>query len=397
MMPAVYSPKSPLGSGFGGLLLQVPRARASNPSGHGALSCRLCLFLPFLPFLSPPRSLLMSLPTVELSGSFREQGRQHGEALAETIREIISEVLDPGAWEPEKVAWLFATVKQNLTAHAPGVLEELQGIAEGSGITYEDILAYNALADIWMVHKFCSATGWADGPQGPLVGKTNDIGRDQAKYHHPFRRRSGEGLAAVWATWPGTVWANCFVNGPGLAFGGASLGMDARNPVGVPSNCMLRLLMDRCGTIQEAVSLCERVPVMHHPAHLVLADVAGGLIALELAPQGPDVCQGPGEAAVCATNHFCPGPWEGRDSGEARHMENSRRRLVNLRRLAGALPHTVEGMTQLVRDHAPSGQICQHGNEDMWSSTAYVAAPRGRRMLIARGQPCETEFLELAL
>ncbi|MFQ6098526.1 MAG: C45 family autoproteolytic acyltransferase/hydrolase [Armatimonadota bacterium] len=335
--------------------------------------------------------------TVELSGRYRQQGRQHGEALAPVIREIQDEVLTWDNWESAKVDALLESVEGNLSRFAPGIVEEMRGIAEGSGIPYRDILAYNALADIWMVHRFCTAIGWADTPDGPIIGKTNDIGQHKEKYHHPFRRRSGDGLPAVWATWPGTVWTNCFVNEAGLAHGGASLGIKARNPVGIPSNCMYRVIMDRCQTVDDVTALCERVPIMHHPSHNVFADDSGALVATELTPEGNRVCQGPGRDAVFVTNHFCAGPYEGRDSGEARHVENSKRRFANLGRLTEHLPHTIEGMLQLLRDHAPSGQICQHANEDMWSSAAYVVIPSGRRILVGRGQPCEAEFFDLTL
>jgi hypothetical protein len=334
---------------------------------------------------------------VELSGSYREQGRQHGTALADTIQGIVAETLNRDTWDELKVDQLLARLQANLGHFASGVLEELHGIAEGSGVPYDDILAYNAIADIWMVHRFCTALGWADTPDGPLIGKTNDIGQHREKYHHPFRRRSGEGLPAVWATWPGTVWSNCFVNVHGVAHGGASLGLESRNEEGVPSNCMYRLLMERCRDVGEVLTLCETVPVMHHPSHNVFADAGGTLVATELTPEGSRVCQGPDAPLARATNHFCPGPWEGRDSGETRHVQNSRRRFANLGRLTAELPHTVEGMQSALHDHAESGQVCQHGNDDMWSSAAYVAIPRRRTLLIARGQPCEADFAEVAL
>lgn len=340
----------------------------------------------------------MSDLTVELKGSFRDQGRQHGEALAPIIGEILQETLDRSSWDETKLEGLLAAVQRNLADQAPWVLEEMRGIAESSRLPYEDIVAYNAIADVWAVHRFCSATAWADGRGGPILGKTNDIGQNRAKYHHPFRRRSGEGLPAVWATWPGTVWANCFINEPGLAFGGASLTMDARNEAGIPSNCMLRVLMDLCGSIEDVVRTCDRVPVMHHPAHNCLTEAGGDVAVIEMTPRGTYLCQPPGQRYVRATNHFCAGgPFEGQDSGEARLVENSRRRFRNLQRLAEELPHTVEAMQQLLRDHAPEGQICQHGNDDMWSSAAYVALARERCLFIARGQPCEAEFTEVVL
>jgi hypothetical protein len=335
--------------------------------------------------------------TVELSGSYREQGRQHGEALASTIREILDEILKPDTWDAAKVDWALGTLEGNLTRHMPGVVEEMRGIAEGSRIPYRDILAYNAIADIWMVHSFCTAMGWADTPDGPVVGKTNDIGQHKEKYHHPFRRRSGDGLPAVWATWPGTVWSNCFVNAPGVTHGGASLTMTVRNEAGIPSNCMYRIIMDQCGSVSEALALCDRVPVMHHPSHNVVADASGAMVAAELTPNGTHVCQGPGVSCARVTNHFCPGPYEAHEGRDARLVENSKRRFANLGRLAESLPHTVEGMLTVLRNHAEVGQICQHDNDGMWSSAAYVAIPRRQCILMARGQPCEAEFLELAL
>ena len=335
--------------------------------------------------------------TVEVSGSYREQGRQHGEALASSVIEIIGEIVVKDGWDVPKVEAVLSTVEANLRRLAPGVVEEMHGIAEGSGVPYSDVLAYNAIADIWVSRQDCSATAWRDTPDGPIVGKTNDIGQHKEKYHQPFRRKSGEGLPAVWATWPGTVWTNCFVNGGGLAFGGASLGMDARNEEGISSNCMLRVIMDQCATVEDVLTTCNRIPIMHHPAHIVYADDTGAVVAVELTPVGTHACQGPSDAYVRATNHFCPGPHEGKDSGEERHVLNSKGRFANFGRLAESMPHTLDNMIRVVQDHAEEGQICQHGNADMWSSTGYVCIPRQRRMLIAQGQPCETEFEEVVL
>ena len=45
---------------------------------------------------------------------------------------------------------------------------------------------------------------------------------------------------------------------------------------------------------------------------------------------------------------------------------------------------------QVVCDHAESGQICQHGSDEMWSSTGYVAMPGGltRVALLERARNC---------
>jgi isopenicillin-N N-acyltransferase-like protein len=334
---------------------------------------------------------------IELSGSFREQGRQHGEAMAGTIKEIIAEVVPWDTWTSDRADPMLARVEGNLKRFAPGLLEELEGIAEGCGLSYRKVLTYSAFVDVGMAHQWCTAMAWSDSPDGPVLGKTNDIGRHQEKYHQLFRRRSGDGLPAIWFTWPGTVWGGCFLNGAGVASGGASLGMAARNEAGVPSNCMLRILMDRCDSLDAVLRTLDEVPVMHHPQHNVTCWSEGGAMALEFTPEGTFVCQDAGNPYVVATNHFCEGPFVGRDTGEERHQTNSRRRLANLRHLAETVEPGVAGMVRVFTDHAECGGICQHGAEDMWSSAAYVIAPRDRRMLVAQGQPCEAGFGEFTL
>lgn len=339
----------------------------------------------------------MSELTVELSGSYREQGRQHGEALAAIIEEVADETLAKRDLGAEQTRWVIGLLEENFQRLAPGALEEMRGISEGSGVPYEKLFAYNCCAAISAADDYCSAVGWADTPDGPIIGKTNDIGQNKAKYHHPFRRRSGEGLAAVWATWPGTVWSNCFVNAAGLAYGGASLNMHARNEAGIDMNCLLRVLMDRCSSIDEMLELFDRVPIVHSPQHNVMCDEQGKQIAVEHTPEGCHVCQGPGEPFVRGTNHFCPGPFQERDTSAPEMLQNSRDRFANLGRLSERLSHNVDNMLRVVQDHSEVGQICQHGNAEMWSSTAYVAIPSQRCIVIGRGQPCEAEFFELSL
>lgn len=338
---------------------------------------------------------------IEVAGSYRDQGRQHGEALAGVIAEIIAEIVPWDRWDHQRVDSTLAVVEANLRRHAPWLLQDMLGIAEGAGLTYREVLAYNAVVDISAAHAACTAMAWAQSPEGPIIGKTNDIGKDMGKYHQVIRRSSGEGLAALWFTWPGAVWGAAFVNEAGLAYGGASLTMRAQNPAGIPSNCALRVLCDVCGSVDDVLTTLEHTPVMHHPAHCVLShcghDGIDTTVALEMTPEGTFVCQGTGRPYVAVTNHFCPGPYEGKDGGEERHKVNSRRRLANLERLAQATEPGLDAMHSVLTDHAASGGICQHGQEDMWSSAGFIMLPRQRRMLAVRGLPCEGHFTDVVL
>jgi isopenicillin-N N-acyltransferase-like protein len=344
----------------------------------------------------------MDIRPVELCGTYREQGRQHGEALAPVIAEIISEIVHWENWNVGRAEAALAEAERQLAQWAPWLVEEMQGIAEGAGLPYRDVLAYNGVVEANHAQSFCTTLGWADTPVGAIIGKTNDIGRHHEKYHWPLIRRGGEGPRAVWVTWPGTIWANCLVNESGVALGGSSLNMKDHAP-GIPSNCMYRIVMDTCHSVPEALEACHRIPIQVHPQHDLFADTTNTLAGAEVTPVGTNVCQPPGAPAVFITNHFCPGPYQGQDTNEPRHVTNSRRRRANLERLTATLDHTVENMQRVVCDHAAGqdreimGAVCQHGEDNMWSSTGYVAIPGERTILVAHGQPCGTPWVEVAL
>lgn len=337
------------------------------------------------------------MESVVVSGSCFEQGRQHGAALAPTIRRILEEVLYPEDWNRERVGQYLGILETNMQRHCPEMIEDMHGIAEGSDLPYSDILAYNCLADLWQVNAFCTNVSFQFTPEGPAVGKTNDIGKDAQHYHALFRREHGDGAAMLWATWPGTVWANCFVNGQGLAFGGASVTKQVRNEAGIASNVLLRVLGDQAGSVEQAVSLLRDIPIMHHPANITLADSSGRLVVVEKSPDGCGVREPDESGALFATNHFCTPGLCGTDTPTGELKVNSEARFANLQRLTSGGEQSIERLQHVLADHTEPGAVCQHGQQGMWTSVAYVAVPRTRTIHFSYGRPCETPFQEFSL
>ncbi|HYF48620.1 MAG TPA: C45 family peptidase [Planctomycetota bacterium] len=332
---------------------------------------------------------------VNVSGSYYEQGRQHGEQLAVVIAEVVTETLGSHDWHHAKAQEGLKRLRSNLERHAPGLLEELRGIAAGSGVPEERLWAYNCIADIWQWNAFCTNVAFAKSPDGPLIGKTNDIGRDGQRYHALFRRNSGDGGAMLWVTWPGTVWANCFVNGAGLAFGGTSVVKKVRNNDGAPCNILLRWLGDACRNVEEGVALLRKIPIMHHPANITLADKGGHLAVVEKSPDGCGV-RYPGEdGKIFAVNCFCTSESA---AGDPELEKNSQARAESLTTLMAAQPGSVERVKTVLASHGHGG-VCQHGDNprEMWTTVAYVAVPARKAIHFAYGRPCETPFVEYKL
>jgi len=337
------------------------------------------------------------MESVSVSGSYYEQGRQHGTALRQTICRIIGEVLHPEAWNRDRVERYRGLLEGNMQKYCPGMVEEMRGIADGSGIPYRDILAYNCLADIWQVNAFCTNVSFQFTPGGPAIGKTNDIGKDSQHYHALFRREEGDGGPLLWVTWPGTIWANCFINRAGLGFGAASVVKRVRNEEGIPSNVLLRLLADRASDVDQAIAVLKEIPVMHHPANITVADVSGNLTVVEKSPDGCEVRMPDEEGVLFATNHFCSPGLRGTDTPEERLKANSLARFENLRRLTSGGAQSIERLQAILADHTQPGAICQHGHQDMWTSVAYIVVPRTRTIYFAYGRACETPFERYSL
>jgi isopenicillin-N N-acyltransferase-like protein len=90
------------------------------------------------------------LPVVDIAGSARDRGCQHGEAARDRIRRSLAYYramyLDAAG-----ITWADATAAARervpaIEAYAPGLLDEVRGIAEGAACEFDDILWLNGRA-----------------------------------------------------------------------------------------------------------------------------------------------------------------------------------------------------------------------------------------------------------
>src|SRR5262249_38078803 len=94
-----------------------------------------------------------TLPLIEIRGGARERGRQHGEAAREQIHRSIT--YDEQLYaRSAKLSW--AMVREHAPKWVPiiedyaghGILDEVEGIAEGAGVPFADILALNGRGEL---------------------------------------------------------------------------------------------------------------------------------------------------------------------------------------------------------------------------------------------------------
>lgn len=90
-------------------------------------------------------------PLIEVSGTPRERGRQHGEQARDRILrgiEHYSEQLEAKSLGPKDIARLADRFEPTVNAYDPAYTDEMRGIAEGAGVDYASIMLLNARSEI---------------------------------------------------------------------------------------------------------------------------------------------------------------------------------------------------------------------------------------------------------
>ena len=106
------------------------------------------------------------LEVIDCAGSGLERGLAHGEQLRHRVRTAITSwsedtlARQPAGTSIEAYAARFlnrTSMVDTLASHTPDLLEEVRGIALGSGVPFELLAAYNLMDEQW----------WYDLPHPP--------------------------------------------------------------------------------------------------------------------------------------------------------------------------------------------------------------------------------------
>jgi isopenicillin-N N-acyltransferase like protein len=166
---------------------------------------------------------------------------------------------------------------------------------------------------------------------------------------------------------------------------------------GVPVHALLRVVLDRCDSVGEALRLLAAVPV-RASACLTLAGADGVAVAIELSPGGWRLVVPDADGRLAHTNHFLAGPPAG-DDLEVREGPSTVLRLWDLGRRTPDAP-----LEEALRSHAGAPEsVCRHERaDDAWpdrrATLASVVLDAGARsMRVAAGPPCSSPYAEVTL
>lgn len=346
----------------------------------------------------------------EFKGSHFNIGVEYGKFVRPEFGKIVDRYAENylRKHDPQQVRAVKEGMEEYLNTHAPELIEEMHGIAEGSGVPFDDVLKHNLCSFIntaltagdSVKDKGCTSVGFSDSDRGPLLGKNTDCGDptpDNLKRFMPMLLwRPSNGLAFMGSTHMGTVWRHVGINGKGLALGGSSVsGGVGGGSSGLTDGFIGRLFLERCSTVAEAVNLVETHRFVGQGVNFIVVDEKGDVAVFELSVEGKVIHRLNGKRHLLTTNFYA--------SGKLKHSPNCQEWLVNnskgrhdflssVKPVAGGT-FSLEQMKKVLCHHSERGGICQHTDKNRMSTTlSTVAVCRERVLLTAWGKPCETEF-----
>ena len=280
-----------------------------------------------------------------------------------------------------------ADVAERLEPRWPELFEELEGIAAGSRQDVLELAAINARTEL--LAGGCSVVAHADG----CLAQTWDW--------HPD-------LAAATVTWtihqPGGRWFTTATEAGMLGkLGSTSSGLacglnflacsDDGGTGGVPIHVLLRLILERCDTVDEALALLHGARTS---ASACITLVGGAnAVAAELSPGGVTLVHPGADGWLVHTNHFLAGPVSGYDTLAREQPGTLARRELLLRLVGDGVP-----VLEALAAHAPAEEpVCRHADPDApWAdrrATLLALTAAGGVLRIAAGPPCSNGYADV--
>jgi isopenicillin-N N-acyltransferase-like protein len=298
-----------------------------------------------------------SLPVITVSGTPRERGYEHGQLLRDRVHLGVERYMDRFAHFSQLTrAQAGETARgfiEPIRSYDPEILEEIEGIAEGAGLPFEEVLAMNCRSELMFATPLaeCSAfalqpTTTADGHT--YVGQNWDWAPDIAETLAIVVIRQEPTKPDVLILDEAGIVGRMGFNSAGIGLCTNTLIADEISRDGVPYNVLLRGVLNQ-RRLDDAIGALIR-PRRAICSNYLIGDAAGQTMDVEVAPEAFDYIA-PHGGIITHGNHFAGGRIGLRDRSVEK-WPDSLYRECRLRELLEAhVPDiTVEHMQDALRD-----------------------------------------------
>ncbi len=338
---------------------------------------------------------------IETHGTPYACGRQQGEAVRDLALVWIERRLDELQQRYqaasrqallEHIRPQIGTWRQAEEALYPQATAECSGIAAGLGLDEESYFALTFYHRLGSHLPQCTIVGTRDAAGRPLVGKTDDIGRDELGMNILETTRPTCGYAHRHFHFAGTLWTVAGINECGLCIGMTGIPGPLRDK-GLFSLTALHSILPACANISQAIAHIRALQLNAYGFSLMLADAQGNLTLIEKTSAGMRVLD-PEHTQFAHTNHILDAEFAQQNPAQHQSIDtNGQRRLATAHALlaAGISPH------QILANRDPQGPICQHGEDDLHTDFAVVFSPMEKTLDLWPGYPDEVAKETLTL
>ncbi len=364
--------------------------------------------------MSPTVSERYELPQIEIAGTAREMGRQHGESLREKIVAFVAQRYDAASGyfaerdgpDLELLTEAGQACLEVAERWDPEGTEEHYGTAEGAGVDAVQLYAASNMTDVRDVVLLSSEMGSAPDAEGcsalllprelttdrHVIGaQTWDLNPPDLEYIVAVHRRPSSGPETWSITCTGCL-SLMGMNELGVAVGTTNIKVTGAVP-GVGYLSLLHRAI-RCASAETAAEMIETAP--RAAAHTYwLADATGG-VELE-ASADKIVRRELGAKAIIRTNHCIDDGFVARE-GEVPN-DSSRARYTYLGERLASGQCNVDSIRELFADRSQDHLSVSRFPEDEQgtaTNSCMIAIPERGELWACRGPSQRGDWVRLA-
>ena len=321
-------------------------------------------------------------------GAPRERGIQQGAACKELALPFLQRSKNKTA--ARQHADLDRTVevfRRDLQTIVPDSYAEYRGIAEGLGMDESEYLrALVGEMVSWEVN--CTTIGYNDDKGHPLLGKTDDIPKEDLGMNVLEIALPDRGCRQAIFHFAGTCWTTAGMNEAGLAIAMTGIPGPTVPAPGLFSLDAISSILPRCASVAEALDWVEGLPIKSYGFSLLLADAGGAMALIEKTALAMINMPLRSDGTFIHTNFIIDGAFSEKNPAQRETIDtNARLRFGNAANLVSLLPRRIEAMSDSLTDRNPSGAIRQCGEDGLYTDYACILAPREGRLMFWSGYP----------
>lgn len=340
------------------------------------------------------------------SGSYRQVGEEHGEALRDAIQNHLQIIYDlsfrtSGLQKNDalKTADAFAPFIQKYNL---GFYEELQGLAAGANISFTEALLLQVRQEVVNLGRFAieepECTSFAVSPEYTVnkkmyAGQNADLSGDFESITNVITF-AVNGRPQIMMPVPAGQISYQGMNSEGI---GANANMVRSKDwkKGFPRYLLTRLALEQ-PTLQKACQALDGVTECAAGRNILLSDYTGAIVDYEITPCARAATHA--EGYYVHANHFIAPKMISYEIGNAAELKNSMCRFDRLTQLIVENKGKIDRhmIRSFLRDHVNGDDsICMHAvpHHPYHTFSSMISNLTDRVMEVAKGNPCETEYV----